>query len=64
MYRCGTLTVDLGAGLERWSGLGREPTACLYLPDVTLRLPREPAVELGAVWVGLLAQAGWGQCSG
>lgn len=59
MYHCGALAVELGAGLEQWSGLGREPTACLYLPEMTLRLPREPAVQLGAAWLGLLEQAGW-----
>jgi hypothetical protein len=59
VYRCGALVVELGAGLEQWSGLGREPTCCLYLPEVTVRLPQEPAVQLGALWVGLLEQAGW-----
>jgi hypothetical protein len=63
VYRCGTLDVALAVGLEQWSGgrtFGRrEVVADLYLPDGVVMLPREPAVELGRAWMGLLAAAGW-----
>jgi hypothetical protein len=36
-----------------------QTTANLLLPERVLRLPREPAVELGRAWAALLAAAGW-----